>query len=82
VPAPAPGPPVVSLALGGAELVARTPGGTAIYGFMPVVPMVLGSALLMIIVSLLTKKPRETTIDKYFAQSKPLPADERAEQAA
>jgi solute:Na+ symporter, SSS family len=66
VPAPAPGPPTVSLALGGAEIVARTPGGTAIYGFMPVVPMVLGSALLMLVVSLLTKKPRESTVEKYF----------------
>jgi solute:Na+ symporter, SSS family len=82
VPAPAPGPPTVCLAIGGAEIVARTPGGTAILGFMPVVPMVLGSALLMLVVSLLTRKPREETIRKYFAQSRPVPAEERAEQAA
>jgi SSS family solute:Na+ symporter len=82
VPAPAPGQTTVCLALGGAEIVTRTPGGTAIWGFMPVVPMVLGSALLMIVVSLLTRKPHETTIRRYFAEAKRVAADERAEQAA
>jgi SSS family solute:Na+ symporter len=37
-----------------------------IYGFLPVMPMVLISALLMIVVSLLTKPPGKETIDKYF----------------
>jgi solute:Na+ symporter, SSS family len=66
VPAPAPGPPSVIWSLGGAEVLSRTPGGTAIFGFMPVVPMVLVSALLMIVVSLLTTKPKQTTLAKYF----------------
>jgi hypothetical protein len=44
----------------------RTPGGTAIFGFMPVVPMVLTSALLMFVVSLVTRKPKAATIEKYF----------------
>src|SRR5689334_14837598 len=66
VPAPAPGPPVVVWTLGGTEVLSRTPGGTAVFGFMPVVPMVIVSCLLMIVVSLLTQKPRQATIAKYF----------------
>jgi SSS family solute:Na+ symporter len=66
VPAPAPGPPLVVWGVGGVEALSRTPGGTAVFGFMPVVPMVLVSALLMVIVSLLTKKPKQSTIAKYF----------------
>jgi Na+/proline symporter len=48
------------------EALARTPGGTSVFGFMPVVPMVIISTLLMIVVSLLTAKPRAATIEKYF----------------
>jgi len=66
VPAPAPGPATVLWAPGGVEVLSRTPGGTAVFGFMPVVPMVLISALLMIVVSLLTKKPSATTVARYF----------------
>ncbi len=58
VPAPAPGPPTVVATLGGFELLARTYGGTTVFGFMPVVPMVIVSTLLMFIVSLLTPKPK------------------------
>jgi solute:Na+ symporter, SSS family len=66
VPAPAPGPSLVAWAIGGTEVLSRTPGGTAVFGFMPVVPMVLVSALLMVIVSLATKKPSQSTVAKYF----------------
>jgi solute:Na+ symporter, SSS family len=66
VPAPAPGPSSVVWTIGGADALSRTPGGTAVFGFMPVVPMVLVSALLMLVVSLLTKKPKQSTIAKYF----------------
>jgi hypothetical protein len=66
VPAPAPGPATVIWALGGVEVLSRTPGGTAVFGFMPVVPMVIGSTLLMILVSLLTRKPNDATLAKYF----------------
>ncbi len=66
VPAPAPGPSIVSWAPGGLEVLTRTPGGTAVFGFMPVVPMVLISALLMIVFSLATKKPKASTIARYF----------------
>jgi solute:Na+ symporter, SSS family len=67
VPAPAPGPATILWAPGGVEALSRTPGGTAVFGFMPVVPMVLVSALLMIVVSLLTKKPAASTVARYFA---------------
>ncbi|HEV2881141.1 MAG TPA: sodium:solute symporter family protein [Pyrinomonadaceae bacterium] len=69
VPAPAPGVTTVCAAIGGVEALARTPGGTAVFGFMPVVPMVVGSALLMFVVSLATRKPQAATIEKYFARS-------------
>src|SRR6266542_2945816 len=55
VPAPAPGPPSIVWSIGGTEVLSRTPGGTAVFGFMPVVPMVLLSALLMLSVSVLIK---------------------------
>ena len=41
----------------------KTPTG----GFMTVVPMVFGSALCMIVFSLLTRPPSKETVDKYFA---------------
>ncbi|HET9525434.1 MAG TPA: hypothetical protein VFO99_04665, partial [Pyrinomonadaceae bacterium] len=63
-------PNIVFWSLGGTEVLSRTPGGTAVFGFMPVVPMVLMSALLMIVVSLATRKPAETTIAKYFGGAK------------
>lgn len=66
VPAPAPGPALVVWAIGGTEVLARTPGGTTVFGFMPVVPMVIISTLLMIVVSWLTKKPSSTTVGRYF----------------
>ncbi len=66
VPAPAPGPSIVYGSISGWEVLARTPGGTAVFGFMPVVPMVIVSALLMWIVSLVTRKPDQATITKYF----------------
>jgi SSS family solute:Na+ symporter len=66
VPAPAPGPSTIIWAPGGVEVLSRTPGGTAVYGFLPVVPMVLISALLMYVVSMVTKKPAASTVARYF----------------
>ena len=67
VPAAAPGRNVTALSAGGWDIVTRTPGGTTVLGFMPVVPMVLGSAILMIVVSLLTRGPAPATLSRYFA---------------
>jgi len=66
VPAPAPGPPVVAWSIAGIEVLSRTPGGTAVFGFMPVVPMTVISALLLIVVSSLTSKPGNPTLKRYF----------------
>jgi SSS family solute:Na+ symporter len=64
--APKPGeaPVVIFPALG--HLFERTLANVTVYGFLPVVPMVFGSALLMIVVSLLTPPPRPETIERYF----------------
>ena len=66
IPAPAPGPPTIVWSLGGTEVLSRTPGGTAVFGFLPVVPMVIVSVLLMIVVSMVTAKPKASTVAKYF----------------
>jgi SSS family solute:Na+ symporter len=65
VPAPV-GAPVVVWSLGGFEALTRTPGGTAIFGFMPVVPITLASALAMGVVSLFTPKPGPATLARFF----------------
>jgi Na+/proline symporter len=65
VPPPS-GPPRAVLEAFGLELVTRTAAGTAVLGLLPVVPMVLVSALLMWAVSLLTRKPSQATLARYF----------------
>ncbi|HUP23946.1 MAG TPA: sodium:solute symporter family protein [Thermoanaerobaculia bacterium] len=65
--APAPGQPPVPIypALGGMLL--RGTGGVTIWGALPVVPMVAGSALLMWLVSLATRPPSRATVERFFA---------------
>jgi SSS family solute:Na+ symporter len=65
-PAPLAGPPVVVWSLAGLPALARTAGGTAVFGFMPVVPITLVSALLIGVVSAFTPKPRPETLARYF----------------
>lgn len=65
VPAPA-GPPVAIWQAGGLDLVSRTANGTAVLGLMPVVPMTLISALVLVTVSLATPPPSKTTVQRYF----------------
>jgi Na+/proline symporter len=48
------------------NLFLRGKGGITIYGFLPVMFMTIGSAVLMVFVSLLTKPPSQATLDKYF----------------
>ncbi len=60
----------VIVSLFGAPALSRTPGGTAIFGLMPVVPMVLVSSMLMVVVSKLTRKPGTEIVDRYFETSK------------
>jgi SSS family solute:Na+ symporter len=70
VPAPATGPPTVAWSFAGLEVLARTPGGTAVFGLMPVVPMTIVSAVLLIGVSWVSRKPAQATISRYFAAKK------------
>lgn len=69
VAAPPPGTVVSVLSVGGVDLVTRTPGGTDVLGFMPVLPMLVGSSLLMIVVSWLTPKPEPETLARYFSDA-------------
>jgi SSS family solute:Na+ symporter len=48
------------------EALVRQARSITVFGFLPVVPMVLGSVLLLIGVSLVTRPPREETLAKYF----------------
>ncbi len=66
VKAPPAGQAIVVWSLGGLELVTRTAAGLSILGTQPVVPAVLGSALLMLGVSALTARPSAETIRRYF----------------
>jgi solute:Na+ symporter, SSS family len=69
VPAPAPGVSVPVLAIGDIEVITRATTGAMVFGLLPVVPMTLISALLMIVVSLLTPRtlPGRVTLARYFA---------------
>ena len=58
--------PIPFWTIGGIDLITRTPGGTDVLGFMPVVPMTLISALLMFGVSVVTRKPSDATVARYF----------------
>jgi SSS family solute:Na+ symporter len=61
-----PGMAVSYWSVAGVEVITRTPGGTDVLGFMPVVPMTLVSALLMVTVSWATPKPSAVTLSRYF----------------
>ena len=58
------------------DMFLRSPTTVSIYRYLPVVPMVLGSALWMILISLLTVPPSRETIEKYFPSRKTAHASE------
>ena len=66
VPAPASGTVTAVWSVGAIDVISRTPGGTTVWGFMPVVPMTIISALLMVVVSRLTPRPADATLARYF----------------
>ena len=68
VPSPPPGTVVPIWSVGGLDLITRTPGGTAVLGYMPVLPMLIGSSLLMFVVSRLTPGPAADTLRRYFPE--------------
>jgi SSS family solute:Na+ symporter len=49
------------------------PPSYTVAGLLPVVPMVAGSGILMVVVSLLTRAPSAATIDRYFPARKGAP---------
>lgn len=65
-PAPPTGSEVVAWSIGGVSILTRAATGTYIFGLLPVVTAVLGSALLMWIVSLATPRPSPATVERYF----------------
>jgi solute:Na+ symporter, SSS family len=68
VPAPPPGAAVGVLTIAGVEIVTRAAAGTMVLGLLPVVPMTLISALLMVMVSRSTpgSRPGAATLARYF----------------
>ena len=68
IPPPPPGAAVAVWSVAGVDVVTRAAQGAMVLGFLPVVPMTIVSALLMIIVSRLTSGavPGEETLDRYF----------------
>ncbi len=69
IPAPPPGTSIAIWTLGNSTIITRGAAGTFVLGLLPVVPMTLISALLMVAVSLATKAfatPSEQTLERYF----------------
>jgi solute:Na+ symporter, SSS family len=64
--APKPGQPFVQIFPALGDLFQRSATNVLLHGYLPVLPMCLGSALWMIVVSLLTPPPKRTTIERYF----------------
>ena len=56
---------VVLWTAGAVSYVARTPGALTPFGLTPVVPMTIGSAVLMVVVSLVTRPPSQATLARY-----------------
>jgi solute:Na+ symporter, SSS family len=67
VPAPPPGTLVPVWSVGGVDVIARIAAGTTVFGLLPVVPMTIGSAILMYVVSRATagSLPGAATLAKY-----------------
>jgi Na+/proline symporter len=67
VPAPPPGAAVTVWAVAGVDVIARIAAGTTVLGFLPVVPMTIVSALLMVVVSRATagSLPAPATLARY-----------------
>ena len=68
VAAPPPGTVVSILSIAGMDVITRVTAGTLVLGLLPVVPMTLISALLMVIVSKLTpaSRPDRVTLARFF----------------
>ena len=67
--APKPGQPPTQIFPAVGNLFLRTPGNVTIYGYLPVIFMVLGSASWMWLVSMLTPAPSAKAVEKYFPKN-------------
>jgi SSS family solute:Na+ symporter len=67
--APKAGLPPVQIFPSLGDLFLRTTGGVTVFGYLPVVFMCVGSALLMWVVSVLTPPPTRATVEKYFPKA-------------
>ncbi|MFN3651081.1 MAG: sodium:solute symporter [Armatimonadota bacterium] len=63
---PAGGQPPVQIFPALGDLFLRGPASVTVYGYLPVLPMCVISAVLVVVVSLLTPPPSRKTIDRYF----------------
>ncbi len=71
IPPPPPGASIIVWGIGESAIITRGATGTFVFGLLPVVPMTIISAVLMIVASLATKGfalPGEPTLRRYFAQ--------------
>ena len=68
IPPPSPGVAVPVWSAFGTDIITRAPQGALVLGLLPVVPMTIVSALLMVVVSRLTSaaRPSAATIARYF----------------
>jgi solute:Na+ symporter, SSS family len=64
--APRPGQPHVPVFPALGDLFLRGPVNVTVFGYLPVVPMCIGSTLLVVLVSLVTPGPSQKTLDRYF----------------
>ncbi|MBL9169208.1 MAG: sodium:solute symporter family protein [Verrucomicrobiales bacterium] len=64
--APKPGQPMHEIFPMLGRMFLRSPSNVLVYGYLPVLPMVLGSAFFMVIGSLLTRPPSRKILEKYF----------------
>ncbi len=65
---PPTGAPQTVWSCGDLAVITRTQSGTAVFGYLPVVPMTLISGLLFWIVSLVTPKPEPAVLERFFAR--------------
>ena len=70
IPAPPPGTSIAVLSLGDSTIITRGAAGTFVFGLLPVVPMTLISALLMMSSRSQPRfaKPGERTLERYFSR--------------
>ena len=69
IPAPPPGTEIAVWTVGGTPVITRAAAGMMVAGFLPVVPITIVSALVMIVASALTpgSRPGRMTLERYFA---------------